>query len=131
MAEVITETKSLPSKTAASFNELSVKLIQLLILSIAAPLTHIINCSFKTGNVPDDLKIAKVIPIHKRGDKSFLIYYRPILILHALSKIIERIMYIRLVSFFNKYKILSQFGLRMGRSREHAFIQLTDYLILL
>ena len=39
-------------------------------------------------------------------------------------------MYIRLVSFFNKYKILSQhqFGFRKGRSTEHAIIQQTDYL---
>ena len=59
-----------------------------------------------------------------------LINYRPISILPALSKIIERIMHIRLVSFFNKYKILSQhqFGFRKERNTEHAIIQLTDYL---
>ena len=34
---------------------------------IIAPLTHLCNTSLITGKVPNELKIAKVIPIHKKG----------------------------------------------------------------
>ena len=36
---------------------------------IISPLTDIINCSFETGIIPNDIKIAKVIPVYKSGPK--------------------------------------------------------------
>ena len=34
------------------------------------PLTRLVNSSFQNGIFPDELKIAKVIPIFKSGDKA-------------------------------------------------------------
>ena len=42
------------------------------------PLTHLINSSFENGFFPDELKIRKVIPIKKTGDKKDTINYRQI-----------------------------------------------------
>ena len=45
-------------------------LIKEVIEAIADPLLHIFNLSLNEGTVPDKLKIAKVVPIYKKGDKS-------------------------------------------------------------
>ena len=73
---------------------------------IINPLTHVFNCSLLKGVVPLELKAAKVIPLFKSGDKMQLSNYRPVSVLPLFSKILERIMYSRLLSFVNKHSIL-------------------------
>ena len=51
------------------------------------PLCYIINLSFDKGHVPDELKIANVAPIFKKGDATLIKNYRPISILPVFSKI--------------------------------------------
>ena len=58
---------------------------------ISFPLLIIFNKSVLEGVVPSQLKVAKVIPILKTGDKTKLINYRPISILLTLSKVLERL----------------------------------------
>ena len=58
-------------------------------------LMTIFSLSLKTGIFPEKMKIAKVSPIFKKGDKSILSNYRPISVLPCFSKILERIMYSR------------------------------------
>jgi len=53
----------------------------------------VINTSFETGRVPNDMKIAKVLPIDKSADKTLLKNYRPISLLPAFSKVIEKLLY--------------------------------------
>ena len=50
------------------------------------PLTAIFNLSLSTGKVPDNLKIAKVIPIHKKDAKEIFSNYRPVSVLPYFSK---------------------------------------------
>ena len=57
---------------------------------IAQPLAELINCSFTTGIFQHPLKIAKVIPIFKKGERDNLTNYRPISILPYFSKIFEK-----------------------------------------
>ena len=37
--------------------------------TLSEPITHIIDLSFKNGEAPNKLKIAKVIPMYKKNDK--------------------------------------------------------------
>ena len=115
---------ALPSKKSAGFDGLSVKNLKNIIDYIAEPLLQIINKSFSLGIFPDVLKIARVVPIFKEGSTSELINYRPISILPSLSKIFERLMYNRMLSYINKFNILSndQFGFRKNRNTELAVI---------
>ena len=57
--------------------------------------------------VPDSLKIAKVIPLFKSGDRDIFTNYRPVSILPASLKILEKVVYNRLLKFLNKFNILS------------------------
>ena len=95
---------------------------------ISTPLEHIFNMSILTGTIPTDLKIAKVIPVYKKGDKTESSNYRPISMLNILNKILEKIIYSRVHSFLDKYKILykNQFGFRSNHSTSLALINVLD-----
>ena len=77
---------------------------------------------------PNELKLAKVIPIFKNGDKQDISNYRPISILSFFSKIFEKTMYNHLINFIDKNKILYkyQFGFRKLHSMNHAIISLVE-----
>lgn len=94
---------------------------------IAVPLTHIVNLTLKTGIFPDALKKAKVIPLFKSVNRSDIENDRPIAILPAFSKIFEKVITSRLVSFLENKNLLtdSQHGFRAGRNTETAIIQFT------
>ena len=74
---------------------------------IIGPLTHIMNLSLSSGIVPEQMKVARVIPLLKAGILSLLANYRPVSVLPAFSKFLERIVYKSLDSFLFKYRILS------------------------
>ena len=78
--------------------------------------------------MPNSLKIAKVIALHKSGDKTDPNNYRPISLLPVISKIYERIIYNRINHFLNKHKVLNenQFGFRKRHSCEDAILLLTE-----
>ena len=99
--------------------------------SLTKPITHIINLSFSTGIVPEQLKLAKVIPVFKKNDKQDPGNYRPISLLSIINKIMEKVMYARVMSFLNKNNILYkyQFGFREGHSTIQAIIEITDNIL--
>jgi len=78
------------------------------------PLCHIFNQSLELGLYPNALKVAKTIPIYKKGSHSSPSNYRPISLLSIFGKIFESIIASRLSDFLNKYKLLYdfQFGFR-------------------
>ena len=91
-------------------------------------LLKIVNLSFVTGIFPDLCKIAKVVPIFKKGDPLKCNNYRPISLLPIFSKIFEKFIYSRMYSFLEKNNLLQdkQFGFRSKHSTTHALISLTE-----
>ena len=81
---------NLKPKPSCGHDEISTKLLKACRLEICKPLTLIINQMLTTGIFPDDLKVAKVIPLFKKGKREILDNYRPISLLPSLSKIFER-----------------------------------------
>ena len=59
------------------------------------PLFHICKISLKVGTFPDEMKIAKIKPLFKAGERDIISNYRPISVLPVFSKLLERIMYNR------------------------------------
>ena len=92
--------------------------------------THIINLSINTGTFPDQMKIARVIPLLKLGGRFNFTSYRPVSVLPCFSKLLERIIYNRLIRFLDKYDILfdNQYGFKKNHSTNLALIHLYDKL---
>ena len=107
---------------------ISLSIIKRSICSVSSPLTHIVNLSITHGIVPDDLKIARVIPIFKSGDKALFSNYRPISVLPCFSKFLERIIYNRIINYLNDSDVLcdNQYGFRKNHSPSLALIDLCD-----
>jgi hypothetical protein len=85
-------------------------------------ITHVLNLSLTQGLFPDTMKIARVIPLFKSGDSLQISNYRPVSILPVFSKLLERLMYNRLLNFINRHNILYkyQFGFRAKHSTNMA-----------
>ncbi|CAB3235085.1 unnamed protein product [Arctia plantaginis] len=100
-------------------------------LAVVSPLTYICNLVLSTGKFPKAFKKAIIHPIFKGGDGSRVNNYRPIAVLPVLSKIIERIMNNRLITYLEGNQLLSsiQFGFRAGKSTSDAVHELTDYIV--
>ena len=91
---------------------------------VAAPLSRLTNLSFSQGVFPNELKIALVSPLYKAKDPMIFSNYRPISLLPLFSKILEKLMYNRLLSFLNRCKIINknQFGFRNNHSTYMALL---------
>ena len=84
--------KSFPTKVAGH-DGISNILVKKLFYTIRYPLCIIFNKSFIEGIYPDQFKLAKVITLHKGGEKDDVDNYRPILLLPVMSKILEVLMF--------------------------------------
>ena len=74
-------------KLSACFDEIPLKLLKSSADNIIMALSHIFNLSLFAGKVISDFKIAKIIPLYKKGDASQINNYRPISLLSNISKI--------------------------------------------
>ena len=125
--EIINIMKSLKSKSSSGPDGISGKFLKQIGSEIVVPLVIIINKSLSEGFVPDELKIAKVIPVYKSKDKTSFNNYRPISLLPSLSKILEKVVHKRLYNFLeiNKLFYPSQYGFRPKHSTINAVTEFT------
>ena len=69
----------------------------------AAPLTtpvhHLFMLSLNSHSIPGDWKQHTIIPVYKSGDKSTLKNYRPISLLYSISKLLESLIYNKIIEF--------------------------------
>ena len=117
------------NKSPCSDN-IHVNVIRNLYNGIKTPLMNISNPSLNTGFFPDRMKVAKDTPIVKKGEKFGISSYRPISVLLCFPKILEQIMYNRLLDYSTLNKILfnKQFEFLAGHSTEHTVLELIDQI---
>ena len=72
---------------------------------LSEPLALLFNMSFSNGIFPESLKLANIIPIHKKDDKTFVNNYRPISLISNIGKIMEKLIYQRLYLFLENNNI--------------------------
>ena len=61
---------------------------------ITPSLTFIFNFSAITKMFPDDLKVAKVAPVFKKGKRDDLGNYRPISVLPTVARVFEKLIFV-------------------------------------
>jgi ABC-type tungstate transport system permease subunit len=75
-----------------------------------------INLSLSTGVVPNQMKTAKTIPILKTGDKHLFTNYRPMSILPAFSKVLEKVTANKLIDFLESHNFFTNINTASAKS---------------
>ena len=81
---------SLDSNKSSGPSIIPTKLLKMANHLLCRPISHIINSSFTNGIFLDAIKIANVMPIHKKGSTLDVNNYRPISLLSIFSKILKK-----------------------------------------
>ena len=126
--EIVKEINNLTLNKSPGQDEFTPNFLKISAKRVVPVLCEIFNLSIKTGEYPDLLKVAKVLPIFKKGDPTLCSNYRPISVLSCINKILEKILYKRIYAFLEEQNILYEFqyGFRKGHSTEHALIEIVD-----
>ena len=107
-----------------------VNILKLIKGIICKPLEILFNSSLLTGCVPDCFKMARVIPVHKKGSTVHCNNYRPISLLSIFNKLLEKLVFNRISCFIEKHNILynKQFGFHAKHSTLHVILSITDQI---
>lgn len=87
-------------------------------------LTKIFQQSLDNGFLPAEWKVGKVIPLHKSGNKTSALNYRPISLTSIPCKILEHILFSNLANFLesNSFFTFAQHGFRKTYSCETQLV---------
>ena len=129
--EIVEIALNIKISKSTGHDDISSRVVKNSIHCFVEPLCYIFNRSIYSGIVPEELKLAKIVPIHKKGDTHDMLNYRPIAILPVFTKLLEKIMYNRLYNFLQNKNILidNQFGFRKKYSTALAIFSLTDSIL--
>ena len=89
-------------------------------------LSNIYNDSKSSHKYPQPLKLADVVPIHKKEETALLKNYRPVSLIPVVSKLFERDMYNQILSYIDKFLSPYLFGYRKGYSTEQCLIVMLE-----
>jgi hypothetical protein len=129
--ELIRIVKLLKNTSSCGPDNINTTLIKRSIEILCIPLCDIFNACICEGVFPAQLKMAKVIPLHKKNSKTEISNYRPISLLNVFSKIFEKAIATRIVNHFekNNYLCSQQFGFRQNRNTVAAITELVLQVI--
>ena len=116
-----------PSK-GPGHDDFSPSVVRSVAAEISVPLSRLINVCLEVGHFPSFLKVARITPVFKAGDPTQFGNYRPISVLSVFSKVFERVIQVRFVSFFEKqgHILGSQYGFRRGHSTNMAIMDMVE-----
>ena len=86
-SDLMTILKSLNANKSHGPDGISGKILKKCHFSLAYPLSILFNLSFNLGQIPSEWKLANVVPVHKKGEKSMAENYRPISLTCLVMKI--------------------------------------------
>jgi len=95
---------------------------------VYSEVSGLMNACFEVGHFPNFFKVARVTPVFKDGHPSQLGNYQPISVLSVVSKIFERAIQERLLSFLKMQGSLlnSQYGFQRGHSTYMALLDIVE-----
>ena len=88
--EVLSALRALDPDKALGPDGIPSRILKQIAQQIAPSITLLFIKSINSGVVPDEWKLANVVPVYKRGEKEDVQNYRPISLLCIVSKLLER-----------------------------------------
>lgn len=121
---------SLPGNKSAGLDGIYPRILKENTDILVPILCKLFNHSLKCAKYPSVLKIAKVVPVYKDGDRSNPSSYRPISVLSVINNIYEKILSSNICKFLEKYNLLcqQQHGFRKHHSTASAVLSLTQLI---
>ena len=124
--------KNLKNKSSTGTDGISNVLLKVIAPYIIKPLYKMFNRSLRKGTVPNSFKTAKIIPLYKgreSGTQHEYTNYRPISLLQAMSKVLEKLVDSQLRKYLKYQEVLysKQFGFRGFRGCDQALLLFTDF----
>ena len=98
--------KKLNPRKGTGPNSIPSFLLRKLSSILAFPISNLCNRSLEYGIFPEILKLAQVIPIHKKESKLDVSNYRPISLLSNINKIFEKVMCLRIRNHLERSNLL-------------------------
>ena len=122
---------SLDSKKSKDIYEVSVDLLKYLAKHVSPILSDLFNECMSTGVFPDHMKLALITPVYKGGSKLDISSYQPVSVLPILSKVLEKIVQVRLIKFLKKHNITynKQYGFQKNKLTTLAILDLYSKII--
>ena len=121
--ETIRIITNIKSKQSCGHDSISTALLKQIKTEVSPSITLIINQCLTTGIFPNKLKIAKVVPVFKKGDNELLNNYRPISVLPSISKIFETVIPYKKEDYFLCPKSMPHKGYLNWRSLDYFLIR--------
>ena len=121
---------ALKLNTATGDDDISTRILKDASHTISPYLCSIINLGYKIHEFPSNMKKATITALHKKKDVNLISNYRPISILPAISKVIEKSATNQLVQYLEENNILSanQHAYRNRHSTVTCLAEVVDYL---
>ena len=122
---------SLPNKSSCVEGDIPLNVLKLTFEVTGRSLLRIINKSIATETVPPTWKSAIVIPVYKRNDPSLASNFRPITLVPAICKVMEKIVHQQLVHYLRDQCLFSidQHGFMSDHSTSTALLTVTDEIL--
>jgi retron-type reverse transcriptase len=126
--QVLNAINKLKNKSSSGLDQITSHVLKAGGEVLAVPLCYIINTSIISGKFPGRWKMAKLIPLHKKGDTEKVNNYRPVANLCVISKVLEMVVHNQISSHCHKEGIIPkhQHGFQKGKSTQTALISMYD-----
>ena len=126
--EVLKSLKLLNVSKATGSDGIPARLLRETADEITPSLTKLFNKTLQYGVIPDDWKVANVVPVHKKGRKDCVENYRPISLLPLISKVLERCVLMRVRDHLYRLISPAQHGFLPGRSCVTQLLTVLDQI---
>jgi hypothetical protein len=122
--------KKLNNNSAPEPDGFTAKIFKQIGDNVLLPNVHMINCSLISSLVPDEFKVARIVPVYKKENIKDFSNYRPNSLVGLLAKSLKKIVKNQFLEFLEYNKILfeGQYGFRRNMGTEDALFDQTNFL---
>ena len=108
--EVFEALNSLDPDKSSGIDTIGPRILKKCAHSLCGPLHHLFATSLSKHTIPLDWRTHVITPLHKSGDKSLVNNYCPISLLSNTSKVLEQLIYNKVIHHISNFLTPKQFG---------------------